>query len=422
MLKILEKELTNLLMFAGGLVIASALVIAILYVIFGKKKYILKILIKTIPVLALLGFEAFALGLLREDLWAWVIIMLIGVPTACGFTIMLFQSSLEILIHLERVVNKVMDHDFSERLKTSATDELQLVQENFNALIDNIETSQHATKDATSRLSSVVSELTNTMEQQVIGMNEQSTSLNQTTTTTQELAATSHQTTEKAQFVVESTERSMDITSRGKSAVDMTVEEMNEIKRRVERIAEEILSLSEKTQQIGIITTTVNDIAEQTNMLALNAAIEASKAGEFGKGFGVVAFEVRKLAEKSKEASLKIRDLITQIQNATNSTVMATEEGSKRVDIGVEKIREAGKHMDESIQSLEENVGYAQQILVGSKQQTIGIEQITLAMANINEVVKQVAKGTAQTQNAVDSVLQLTHELDAVVNRAGNKK
>jgi methyl-accepting chemotaxis protein len=311
---------------------------------------------------------------------------------------------------------------FSERATFTATDELKELRDDFNEIAEDMGQLNRATRDAVSRLSSVVSELTAIMGQQAAGMNEQSSALNQTTTTTQELAATSHQTTEKAQFVVESAEQSMEVTSRGKQAVDQTVEEMNEIRRRVERIAEEILDLSEKTQQIGVITTTVNDIAEQTNMLALNAAIEASKAGEFGRGFGVVAAEVRKLAEKSKEASLRIRDLITQIQNATNSTVMATEEGSKRVDIGVDKIREAGRLMDDSIQSLEENVGYAQQILVGSKQQTIGIEQITLAMGNINDVVKQVATGTTQTQNAVDSVMVLTKELQSLISGHANGK
>ncbi|NUM81077.1 methyl-accepting chemotaxis protein [bacterium] len=361
---------------------------------------------------------ALLLGYYSDYWWAWVSTYGAGIVCVIGFFKLFLKYTIENTIRIERNVGKIVKKDFSEKLKLNATGELYDLQNNFNTMIDNLQNFDHTLKDAIARMSSVVSQLTSIMGQQAVGMNEQSTALNQTTTTTQELAATSHQTTEKAQFVVESAERSMDVTSKGKSAVDGTIEEMNEIRRHVERIAEQILDLSEKTQQIGVITTTVNDIAEQTNMLALNAAIEASKAGEFGKGFGVVAIEVRKLAEKSKEASLRIRDLITQIQNATNSTVMATEEGSKRVDIGVEKIRDAGRLMDESIQSLEENVGYAQQILVGSKQQTIGIEQITLAMANINEVVKQVATGTTQTQNAVDSVLGLTKELRQLVDHA----
>ena len=397
--------------------IIGAIILSLLFSYKLSKRRFYKSITMTVIVIASGdAFLGFLLGKFSMYWWAWAAVFV------AGFTysfIGVYIIARNLVLPLDKMVyyyqKSISERDYSKKLEIDPQNPLFDVFEIVNNLVRYVESLKNKIQDTVSKLSTLVTELTATMDQQVVGMNEQSTALNQTTTTTQELAATSHQTTEKAQFVVEATEKSMEVTGKGKGAVDGTIDEMNEIRRKVERIAEQILDLSEKTQQIGIITTTVNDIAEQTNMLALNAAIEASKAGEFGKGFGVVAFEVRKLAEKSKEASLRIRDLITQIQNATNSTVMATEEGSKRVDIGVEKIREGGRLMDESMQSLEENVGYAQQILVGSKQQTIGIEQITLAMANINEVVKQVATGTHQTQNAVDSVLTLTKELDEIV-------
>lgn len=409
-----------IIIFILTLAVAVAIGIWIIYMILGRKRYIARLLIKSVPFLTVPFVACFVLGMFAESLWLWVVGYPIGFLGSVIFFYTWGKRTIVPFLALESIISKINAQDYTSKLHLDGSDELAEFEKHFNHMVENLRNFDVAMTDAVSRLSSVVSELTTTIEQQAVGMNEQSTALNETTTTTQELSATSHQTTEKAQFVVESAEKSMDVTSRGKSAVDSSIDEMNEIKRRVERIAEQILDLSEKTQQIGVITTTVNDIAEQTNMLALNAAIEASKAGEFGKGFGVVAFEVRKLAEKSKEASLRIRDLITQIQNATNSTVMATEEGSKRVDIGVDKIREAGRLMDQSIGSLEENVGYAQQILVGSKQQTIGIEQITLAMANINEVVKQVAAGTQQTQRAVDSVLLLTKELNEMLTQPTN--
>ncbi len=409
-----------IIIFILTLAVAVAIGIWIIYMILGRKRYIARLLIKSVPFLTVPFVACFVLGMFAESLWLWMVGYPIGFLGSVIFFYTWGKRTIVPFLALESIISKINAQDYTSKLHLDGSDELAEFEKHFNHMVENLRNFDVAMTDAVSRLSSVVSELTTTIEQQAVGMNEQSTALNETTTTTQELSATSHQTTEKAQFVVESAEKSMDVTSRGKSAVDGSIDEMNEIKRRVERIAEQILDLSEKTQQIGVITTTVNDIAEQTNMLALNAAIEASKAGEFGKGFGVVAFEVRKLAEKSKEASLRIRDLITQIQNATNSTVMATEEGSKRVDIGVDKIREAGRLMDQSIGSLEENVGYAQQILVGSKQQTIGIEQITLAMANINEVVKQVAAGTQQTQRAVDSVLLLTKELNEMLTQPTN--
>ena len=107
------------------------------------------------------------------------------------------------------------------------------------------------------------------------------------------------------------------------------------LKQKVQIIAELILELSDYIQQIGNTVGIVEDIAEQTNMLALNAAVEAARAGEHGKGFAVVAGEIRKLADESKQATTKISSLINEIEQATNSTVMATEEGTKEIESGV---------------------------------------------------------------------------------------
>ena len=117
--------------------------------------------------------------------------------------------------------------------------------------------------------------------------------------------------------------------------VQANIDKMIVLKQRIQIIAELILELSEYIQQIGSIIGLVEDIAEQTNMLALNAAVEAARAGEHGKGFAVVAGEIRKLADESKQATTKIASLINDIQHTTNSTVMATEEGSKEIESGV---------------------------------------------------------------------------------------
>ena len=116
---------------------------------------------------------------------------------------------------------------------------------------------------------------------------------------------------------------------------------------RVESIAENIVALSEQTQQIGEIITTVNDIAAQSNILALNASVEAARAGEYGKGFAVVAVEVRNLAEQSRQATAQVKAILSDIQKATNATVMATEEGTKQVEDGAQLAMKAGEAIEQ---------------------------------------------------------------------------
>ena len=140
---------------------------------------------------------------------------------------------------------------------------------------------------------------------------------------------------QNAKEILYKVSQSLQNTDIEQKPVQANIDKMMVLKQRIQIIAELILELSEYIQQIGSIIGLVEDIAEQTNMLALNAAVEAARAGEHGKGFAVVAGEIRKLADESKQATTKIASLINDIQHTTNSTVMATEEGSKEIDSGV---------------------------------------------------------------------------------------
>jgi len=169
--------------------------------------------------------------------------------------------------------------------------------------------------------------------------------------------------------------------------VHVNIDKMIVLKQRIQIIAELILELSEYIQQIGSIIGLVEDIAEQTNMLALNAAVEAARAGEHGKGFAVVAGEIRKLADESKQATTKIASLINDIQHTTNSTVMATEEGSKEIEIGVKlagNIDENFKELNDSLQNLMkfiEDVPYTLE-----NQEKLSEEIISSLNKNVSEV------------------------------------
>jgi methyl-accepting chemotaxis protein len=186
---------------------------------------------------------------------------------------------------------------------------------------------------------------------------------------------------------------------------------MLSLREKVQAIAQDILALSEQTQQIGEITAAVNDIADQSKLLALNATIEAAKAGEQGKGFAVVAAEVRNLAEQSKMSNAKVRQILGDIQKATNTAVLATEQGTKGVEAGMSLAERAGEVIQKLSGTLKDNSHSVQTILSSARQQSQAMDQITQAMREINLSTKQFVSGSKQTQVAAEDLDRLAGDL-----------
>ncbi|MEW5958009.1 MAG: methyl-accepting chemotaxis protein, partial [Chloroflexota bacterium] len=186
-------------------------------------------------------------------------------------------------------------------------DPLLVLGRNLNKTTASLQQMTIQIREAAMSLTSAASEILAATNQQVAGANEQSAAIAQTSTTIDEVKAIVEQTLAKARDVAEQAQQTRTISHSGQQSVTETVESMNQIKEKVEGIAENILALSEQTQQIGEIIATVSDIASQSNLLALNASVEAARAGEHGKGFAVVAVEVRNLAEQSKQATVQVK-------------------------------------------------------------------------------------------------------------------
>jgi methyl-accepting chemotaxis protein len=192
---------------------------------------------------------------------------------------------------------------------------------------------------------------------------------------------------------------------------------MDLIRARVESIAENILALSAQTQQIGEIIASVSDIAAQSNMLALNASVEAARAGEQGKGFAVVAAEVRSLAEQSRQATAQIKSILLEIQDGINSSVMATEEGTKVVDAGIGLAAQAGGAIDQLASAIDDAAQAILQVRAGAQQQATGVDQIGLAMQSINQATSQALSSTRQTEQAARDLDQLARSMSHIVEQ-----
>jgi len=272
-------------------------------------------------------------------------------------------------------------------------------------------------RETASNLSSSGAEILSATTLQAAGAAEQSSSISQTTTTVDEIRTIADQLVARSQLVSDSAQRTVEVSRAGSEAVHETIQSMAQIKARVEDIAENILALSDQTQQIGEIIATVNEIASQSNMLALNASVEAARAGEYGKGFSVVATEVRSLAEQSSKATAQVREILFDIQKATNATVMATEEGTKGVDEGMRLATRAQEAIEQLSGVIDESSQAAVQMAAGGQQQSTGVAQIAVAMQNINLVTLQSIASTRQAERSAQDLNVLAGSLTELVEQ-----
>ncbi|HMA38148.1 MAG TPA: methyl-accepting chemotaxis protein [Chloroflexia bacterium] len=282
-------------------------------------------------------------------------------------------------------------------------------------MVTNLRKILHDIAEAASVLAAAASEIMAAATQVAAGATETATAVSQTTTTVEEVKQTAQLASEKARYVADSAQRSAQVSQAGTRAVDEAIGGMERIRSQMAQIAESIVRLSEQGQAIGEIITSVSDLAEQSNLLAVNAAIEAAKAGDQGRGFAVVATEVKSLAVQSKAATAQVRGILNDIQKATGSAVMATEQGSKAVEAGATQSGEAGESIRELAASIGEATAAATQIAASSQQQVVGMDQVAQAMESIKQASVQNVASTRQVETSAQGLHELGQKLRLVV-------
>ncbi|OJT17161.1 chemotaxis protein [Archangium sp. Cb G35] len=269
------------------------------------------------------------------------------------------------------------------------------------------------------QLAGTTAEILASTTEQVAGAQEQGSAVAETVSTVEEIVQMSEEAAGRARAVSESARHSEEVGKNGRRAVDETIASMTTVREQVESIASRILALAEQAQAIGDIITTVNDISEQTHMLALNASIEASRAGEHGRGFAVVAAEVKALADQSKKATTQVRQILGQIQKATQGAVMTTEEGTKSVASATRVVTQAGTHIQTLSELLAQASLTAAQISASASQQATGTGQIRQAMRDVSQATQQTLTSIRQTERAVQDLNAMGQKLKGLLSEYG---
>lgn len=316
----------------------------------------------------------------------------------------------------EQLADEVAVRQSAEQSATAAAEDLKLTVASEREARAQVEGLVVRIRDAVQRLSSSSQEILAGTRAQAGDAQKQAASVAETVSTAQEVKQTAQHSSERAEEVAATARQSHEVGNKGRDAVENSVSAMSDVQRQVESIAENILSLAERAQAIAEIIATVSDIAGQTNLLALNAAIEAARAGEHGKGFAVVASEVNSLAEQSKQATEQIRLILGEIQKATHSAVMATENGTKSVDKAVGVVTEAGQIITRLSDTIAASAQLANEISASASQQTTGVSQMNEAVRNIDRVTQQNLAAIRQIEVEAQNLNSLSVELSGLTS------
>jgi methyl-accepting chemotaxis protein len=321
-------------------------------------------------------------------------------------------------VFLERTTDIAQgEGDLTKRLDASGNDEIAQVSKMFNLFIDKLHGIISHIASTSSQVASAASQLNSTAEQIATGAEEVAAQAGTVATAGEEMSATSGDIAQNCQMAAEGAQRASQSASNGGMVVERTVVVMGQIAQKVQETAKTVESLGQRSDQIGAIIGTIEDIADQTNLLALNAAIEAARAGEQGRGFAVVADEVRALAERTTRATKEIGEMIKAIQKETKGAVAAMEQGVHQVETGTEEAARSGEALQDILQQVNDVATQVHQIATAAEEQTATTGEISSNMLQITEVVQQTSRGAHESATAAAQLNGNAEELQRLVRQ-----
>jgi methyl-accepting chemotaxis protein len=318
---------------------------------------------------------------------------------------------------LAEEVDKVADGDLRVQLTQQGCDEIGQLTGAFSKMVDGIRTIIGQISSTSTQVAAASSQLNSTAERIATGAEEVAAQASTVATAGEEMSATSGDIAQNCQMAAEGAQRASQSASNGAGVVERTVAVMGQIAEKVQESARTVESLGARSDQIGAIIGTIEDIADQTNLLALNAAIEAARAGEQGRGFAVVADEVRALAERTTRATKEIGEMIKAIQRETKGAVAAMEQGVQQVETGTVEAAKSGDALRDILEQVNDVAMQVNQIATAAEEQTATTSEISNNMQQITQVVQDTVNGAHQSATAASQLYGNAEELQRLVRQ-----
>jgi methyl-accepting chemotaxis protein len=328
-----------------------------------------------------------------------------------------FEAIVRPLNEASSVLETMAGGDLTGRITASYPGDYRKLKHSINDFGDSMCKALNKVSEAVEATASASSQISASAEQMASGTEEQTSQTNEVASSVEQMTKTIMETTRNSSLATEAAKNAGMIANEGGKVVMETIEGMIRISEVVSKSAETVQALGKNSDQIGEIIQVIDDIADQTNLLALNAAIEAARAGEQGRGFAVVADEVRKLAERTTKATKEIALMIKQIQKDTIGAVESMVEGTKEVEKGKHLTNEAGMSLKQIIQGSEKVVDIITQVAAASEEQAAASEQISNNIESITNVTHESATGIQQIARASEDLSMLTVNLQELIGQ-----
>ncbi|NTV49062.1 MAG: methyl-accepting chemotaxis protein [Geobacteraceae bacterium] len=350
--------------------------------------------------------------------------MLLMVVIVCGATIFAFILGFVIYRSIAGPLAQVIDTmalvaagDLTAHSSINSRDEMGQLAAEINEMVDKLRAIISQISSTSTQVASASSQLHSTADRIATGSEEVAAQAGTVATAGEEMSATSGDIAQNCQMAAEGAHRASQAASDGAAVVERTVAVMGQIAEKVQESARTVESLGARSDQIGAIIGTIEDIADQTNLLALNAAIEAARAGEQGRGFAVVADEVRALAERTTRATKEIGEMIKAIQRETKGAVIAMEQGVQQVENGTEEAAKSGQALQDILAQVNDVAMQVNQIATAAEEQTATTSEISNNMQQITEVVQQTSQGAHESATAAAQLSGNAEELQRLVHQ-----